>query len=302
MSTRLVSHRASALRAAAVALLALAIAGCGAKARIMAPNVTVPASDSAPSWSPDGTKIAYAHTAGTVESPDRAGIYLADTMGSPPLHILTGSYSYPDWSPGGRHLVVSGGGIFTITATGDSLTRISSALGYAAKWSPDGSTIAYETYDETKVYRLWLMASDGSGVRCLNASGGESWFEPDWSPDGAHLAHVRIGAGIPKPELFVMDATGRTEQRLTSDGYEARYPAWSPDGGWIVWGSWRGSSAELWLMWPDGTWARKIANGWWPDWSPDSQHIAYTAAEAWNGAYHLFVVDLWTGRVRQLTH
>jgi TolB protein len=293
---------------AAAALLTLALAGCGAKDRITAPSATVPASDSAPSWSPDGTRIAYAHSSGTEEGPDRAGIYVVDAKGGASVQILAGAYSYPDWSPDGRRLAVAdhqrdywSGGIFTVTATGDSLKKLTFIPGYDVKWSPDGGTLAFETYDAGGVYRLWLMAQDGSSPRMLNPQGSDSWFEPDWSPDGSRLAHVRSGAGIAQPEVFVMDGSGHAEERLTNDGFEARYPAWSPDGQWIAWGSWHGNTAELWLMKSDGTGAHKIANGWWPDWAPDSRHLAYTAADQWNGAYRLFTIDCLTAEIRQLT-
>src|SRR5205085_3223124 len=134
------------------------------------------------------------------------------------------------------HLAITGrrgeasGGVFTVTAAGESLTVLSSDRGYAVKWSPRDGTLAYETYDATQVYRMWLMDSDGTHLRCLNPWGEESWFEPNWSPDGLQLAHVRLGYGVSKPEIFVMQATGWSGQRLMSDGFEARYPAWSPDG------------------------------------------------------------------------
>jgi Tol biopolymer transport system component len=98
-----------------------------------------------------------------------------------------------------------------------------------------------------------------------------------------------------------MDTTGAAVQQLTQDGFEARYPVWSPDGRWIAWGSWHGTTAELWLMRSDGTEARKIADGLWPVWAPDSRRIAYTAAETWNGTYRLFSIDTSTGEIRQLT-
>lgn len=286
--------------------LALALPACGGKGVPTAPaSSPILASDSAPSWSPDGMRIAYAHTNGTVESADRAGIYVIDAQGGTPVHLLTGDYAYPDWSPDGRKLVINAvnghWGVFTITATGDSLTKLTSAWGYAAKWSPDGATLAFQTYDRTQVYRMWLMASDGTGARKLNPTGTDSWFEPDWSPDGHRLLHVRIGAGIEKPELFVMDTTGAAAVQLTRDGFEARYPVWSPDGQWIAWGSWHDTTAELWIMKADGTGARKIANGLWPVWAPDSRRIAYTAAETWNGEYRLFTIDSGTGEIRQLT-
>lgn len=290
------------------AAVVLGLPGCGAEPPPVAPVQTVPSSDSAPSWSPDGTRIAFARTSGTGASSARAGIYLVDPEGGEPRQILSGSFGYPDWSPDGRRLVVTvrgesgwDGGIATVAPTGDSLKWLTYAPGYAAKWSPDGGTIAFQTYDTQNVYRLWLMNSDGTRLRILNPSGGEGWFEPDWSPEGLRLVHVRSGPGIAKPGLFVMDAAGSAMQRLTDDGFEARYPSWSPDGRWIVWGAWHGRSTELWLAKADGTGARKLANGYWPDWAPDSRRIVFTAAETWDGAYRLFTIDIETLEIRPLT-
>lgn len=294
-------RRGAAARIVSAGVWLLVLASCGGSARITEPTLSIPASDSAPSWSPDGRLIAFAHTAGTVESADRAGIYVIDVQGGAPVQILRGSYSYPSWSPDGRHLVISGGGVHTITATGDSLTRLTSALGYAAKWSPDGQTIAYQFYDEHQVYRLWLMARDGSDARCLNPTGEVSWFEPEWSPDGGSLLHVRSGGGLAQPQMFKMNVDGSGAMPMAVDPFEARYPACSADGLSIAWGSARGDSAELWVMGSDCLGARKLTNGWWPVWSPDSRCIAYTAAPTWNGTYRLFMVNALTGRVRQMT-
>jgi Tol biopolymer transport system component len=278
------------------------LTGCGAKSHVTAPSAaSLPASDSGPAWSPDGSRIAYAHTNGTVESADQAGIYIADTLGGTPLHVLSGDYQYPDWAPDGSRLVIAGGGILTVPASGGVLTRLSSQRGYAAKWSPDGRTLAYQTYDSTNVYRLWLMASDGTRVRCLNPTGDLNCFEPDWSPDGSSLIHIRSGGWLTRPVICVMDTAGYNVQLLRNDGFEARYPAWSPDGQWIAWGSWHGKTAELWLMKSDGSDARKLTNGWWPEWAPDSRHIAYSASETWNGTYRLFTFDCWTSEIRKIT-
>jgi TolB protein len=284
------------------------LGSCGAERTIVAPSASVPASDGAPAWSPDGTRIAYAHSSGTAESADRAGVYVVGADGGMPEQILGGSFGFPDWSPDGRRLVVTDrgrtgwhAGLATVTASGESLSWLTLAPGYAATWSPDGRAIAFQTYDASNVYRLWRMASDGSQLQMMNPSGDEGWFEPHWSPDGSRILHVRSGPGIGPPSLFVMDADGHDAHRLTDDGFEARYPAWSPDGEWIVWGSWHGRNPELWVMKADGSAARRIANGYWPDWAPDSRRIAYIAADTWDGAYRLFTIDVETSEIRQIT-
>jgi len=289
-------------RSLAALLLPLLLTSCGGRgAAVVAPAARIPASDSAPSWSPDGTRIAYAHSAGSEESADRSGIYVVSAQGGVPVQILAGAYSYPSWSPDGSKLVVSSHGLHTITASGDSLTTLTTMLGYGAKWSPDGRTLAYQVYDESQVYRLWLISSRGEGARCLNSMGRISWFEPEWTPDGASLVHTRMGYGLSHPQVFVMDSSGIYGDRLTNDAFEARYPACSPDGQWIAWGSWHGEVAELWLMRADGTGARKLTNGLWPVWSPDSRSIAYTSAERWDGAYRLYSLNVASGEVRTLT-
>lgn len=280
------------MREVCAAALALALVGCGGRgAALTAPEAAIPASDSAPSWSPDGTRIAYAHTPGTEEPADRAGIYVVSADGGTPVQILAGDYAFPHWSPDGRHLVVSGGGLWRITASGDSLTRLSSAIATAAKWSPDGATIAYQTYDERQVFRLWLMSSDGSNVRCMNWSGTTSWFEPAWSPDGSYVMHVRWGVYVAQPQLFRMDPNGFDELQITDGAHEVRSPAVSPDGAWIAWSSKRGDASEIWVAGADGAGARRVGIGLWPAWAPDSQRLAFVTAERWDGAYRVRVVD-----------
>jgi Tol biopolymer transport system component len=299
--------RSRTMRTLAAAMFAVGVGACASPRHTTAPQpIRLPASDVAPAWSPDGTRLAWAHTPGDVESADRGGIYVMRFANRLPIHVLEGRYSYPDWAPDSRHLVVSGGpdgGIWVMTSNGDSLTRISAARGYDPKWSPDGTTIAYQTYDEDQVYRLWVTGRDGSGTRCLNAAGGESWLEAEWSPDGARLVHVRLGGGLDVSSLFVMAKDTGEPARLTNDGHDARYPTWSADAQWIAWGSVRaGGKTELWIMRADGSDAHKLADGYWADWSPDGKRLAYTFAQDWDQAYRVFTIDRETGAIEQITH
>jgi Tol biopolymer transport system component len=48
--------------------------------------------------------------------------------------------------------------------------------------------------------------------------------QPVWSPDGRRIAYTRLG------EIYVADANGRNERRLTRTAQPEHSPAWSPDG------------------------------------------------------------------------
>jgi pimeloyl-ACP methyl ester carboxylesterase len=101
-----------------------------------------------------------------------------------------------------------------------------------------------------------------------------------WSPDGARIAFVRTPSapsGQPvmfTPEVWVMDvAQGQARRLSTADGGD--FPAWSPDGSRIAYGSPRG----LILVRPDGTHRERLGiPGSCPVWSPDATRIAYCAA------------------------
>ena len=90
-------------------------------------------------------------------------------------------------------------------------------------------------------------------------------------------------------EIYVMDADGRNQRRLTNSRLVDWDPSWSPDGRHIVftangrpgdWGA-RGGDLEIYVMDADGGNPRKLTNNLRQDtdpaWSPDGKYIAYTS-------------------------
>lgn len=125
-------------------------------------------------------------------------------------------------------------------------------------------------------------------------------------------------------QIYSMKPDGSELKQLTFDEPDdeeifygnAFNPVWSPDGQTIAYSSFKlGSTAgpALWLMDADGTNQRPISykpgdltalSGWNPAWSPDGTQIAFdycVNCEAGGENYEIFVVDLATDSVTQLT-
>src|SRR5688500_8492524 len=101
-------------------------------------------------------------------------------------------------------------------------------------------------------------------------------INPAWSPDGRRLVYESRRHG--RAQLYVMNADGTGERRLTNSVGEDTHPSWSPDGALIVFDSYRDSVFNLYVIRADGTGERRFtqsppgARGEFarhPAWSPD---------------------------------
>ena len=98
------------------------------------------------------------------------------------------------------------------------LTSGPSSLG----WSPDGSSLVYSMQGS-----LWRQDIDSNIAEQLTAGPGYD-YQPDWSPDGTHIAFVRYQNDA--IELHTLDLATGTATALTAEGAVNLEPRWSPDG------------------------------------------------------------------------
>ena len=95
-------------------------------------------------------------------------------------------------------------------------------------------------------------------------------------------------------EIYVMDANGESQIRLTHHSSKDLHPVWSPDGTRIAFVSNRnGGNIQIYIMNSDGKNPIRLTDGVWdrdPAWSPDGRKIAFAGyPEKLN--FEIYVID-----------
>jgi len=139
-------------------------------------------------------------------------------------------------------------------------------------------TIAFASTRSGNGTDIYTMNADGSDVRRVTDDGYSS--DPAWSPDGARIAFVSTRDTT--HAIYVMDASGANQRRISPADLDATQPAWSRSGriAFEVDNAY-GDTGPLgiWTVSPDGTGASHISGfGRHPQWSPDGSRITFTDA------------------------
>ncbi len=118
--------------------------------------------------------------------------------------------------------------------------------------------------------RVWTMRAGGAGRHAVSPADVEA-LSPALSRDSRLIAFSRRG------DIYVMKANGSSVRRLTFSAAIDGSPAWSADGRWIAYSSYRSGSASIWRMRANGGGKTRLAVGSLdvPAWSPDNSRIAY---------------------------
>jgi dipeptidyl aminopeptidase/acylaminoacyl peptidase len=214
-----------------------------------------PAQAAEPSWSPDGTQIAFA--AGHASA---LHLWIMDFFtgdATPLTQDITVSDNDPAWSPDGTKIAFTrcGGSplqcdVWVVNADGTSplnLTQTTDSDDRQPAWSPDGTKIAFSTNRDGSL-NIYTMGSDGSGPLKLTDTPDQD-LSPDWSPDGTLIAFARFDASQVST-IWTMNATDGTNPLSKAPGEQ---PVYSPDGTLIAFVLTTAANSDLWTMNADGT-------------------------------------------------
>ena len=139
----------------------------------------------------------------------------------------------------------------------------------AARFSPDGSRIAYVTNGASgepgvQTQKIVVMNADGSNpVRLTSTLDSVVEASPAWTPDGSQIVY---SSG---DDIFIINADGSDPRQLTSGPTRDNQPAVSPDGSTIAYQA----NADIFIMTLDGMQQRPVQEtselemlpGWFPD-------------------------------------
>ena len=110
----------------------------------------------------------------------------------------------------------------------------------------------------------------GSDDRAITTSAAYD-MGPAWSPNGGWIAYhtqadrwpevAETGMGD-EMEIHLVHPDGTSDHRITDDDVEDSFPAWSPDGRFLLWSR----HGELVVARPDGSGRIEIGPGNFPSW------------------------------------
>jgi Tol biopolymer transport system component len=226
-----------------------------------------------PSWSPDGTRLAFYAFPAAPQSP-------TCTADAAPL------CDGPD-RPIGSLLAMNADGSGRIVLARDR--QFATRALAAAAWSHDGRRLAfsYRTASGGPAFDV----VDGVGTTVAHVDGGDM---PTWSPDDSKLAYRVESVGV-----FIVDlanlSSARRISKASGSGFAFAAPAWSHDGSRLAFYDGADGGHDVMIAVADGSaeWrvGATIADEYWPEFSPDVSRLAFERVVDGNNDINFVVAD-----------
>jgi len=167
-------------------------------------------------------------------------------------------------------------------------------------------------YDEQM--DIFSAKRDGSGLRRLTDSLGYD-AEASYSPDGNQIVFCSLRSAYPTNnlppdqrkrfetdpayfgEIYIMNADGSNQKRLTFTGGYDGGPFFSPDGSRIIWRRFdeSGTTADVYTMKTDGSDVRRLtkfgAMSWAPYYHPSGKYFIFTSNKLGFSNFELYIAD-----------
>lgn len=166
-------------------------------------------------------------------------------------------------------------------------------------WSPDGSQVAYVSFETGRpaIFRQEISTAKREQLTNFKGLNGA----PAWSPDGKRLALTLSKDG--NPEVYVLDLLSRRLTRVTESLAIDTEPSWTADGKGVIFTSNRGGQPQIYQKTlSTGRIERLTFLG---DYnararlSPDGKTLIVVNRQ--DGVFHIAAQDLNTGDLRILT-
>jgi len=210
---------------------------------------------SSPTWSPDGTHIAFWGD----ESPD--SLFVADADGRNVRRLTSRIWistdKPPTWSPDGRFIAFSAESgpnkqderLFVVEIATGAVTRVDPAgpidvRSFLPSWSPDGNWIAFDGVPHLAGgdVGLWIVRPNGLEQHKISSHPVVEMTQPQWAPgtDPPRLAYAARDPTRSDRDIYVVDVATNVETVISAGPDDEQGPIWSPDGtrlAWLVVGS-----------------------------------------------------------------